>query len=106
MGNPFQVNQVTAEDQIEPGVGAGPAGDFVVVWTSETTNGNDSDGNSVQARHIAAPGRFFDVQFQLNDETNKAQSDAAVAIGPAGAVTTYFSQGIGSTLVWETLVSP
>ncbi|MEM6705014.1 MAG: hypothetical protein AAF690_20005 [Acidobacteriota bacterium] len=106
VGAAFQVNQVTADDQTEPEVGVGPAGDFVVVWTSETTNGNDADGNSVQARHIAAPGRFFDVQFQLNDEINKAQSDAAVAIGPAGAVTAYFSQGLGDDIAWETMIQP
>lgn len=104
-GTHFQVNQVIEDDQFQPEVGAGPAGDFVVVWTSDSTNGNDED-TSVQARHIAAPGRFFDVQFQLNDEINSTQSDAAVALGPQGAVTAYFSTGLGNRLEWETMVQP
>ena len=37
LGTTFQVNQIVEGNQFEPNLGAGPSGDFVVVWTSDST---------------------------------------------------------------------
>ncbi len=104
IGPTFQVNQIVADDQFEPQVSAGPAGDFLVAWESESSNGSDADGGSIQARHVSAPGRFFDVQFQANEVVFQDQSHPAVAMGPEGATVVYFSIGWQNDLEWETVV--
>ncbi len=54
VGRTFQVNDVALGDQTEPRIAAAgdAGGNFVVTWKSETSNGTDTDGTSIQARRF------------------------------------------------------
>ena len=103
IGPEFQVNQNTAGEQLRPRVAAGPAGDYVVVWTSETSVANDDDGTSIQGRHVASPGRFFDVEFQVNEAILDDQDFPAVSIGEETAMVAFYSDSFEGGLQFDSL---
>ncbi len=82
-GPEVQVNTFTADDQDEAGVAAHDDG-FVVVWTSNGSSGDDSDGESVQARRLDAAGEPFGDEFQVNALTTGNQNSPSVAAWPDG----------------------
>ncbi|MEJ2084934.1 MAG: hypothetical protein P8Y44_04550 [Acidobacteriota bacterium] len=55
VGNQFQVNTYTTNNQWEGAVAANPQGDFVIVWQSPGSFGSDSDSNSVDGQRVAFP---------------------------------------------------
>jgi hypothetical protein len=83
IGGQFQVNAYTRKQQMEPQVVKQDQGDFVVVWKSLGSYGNDM-GESVQARRFEANGQPKDVDFQVNTYTHAAQEWPDVAVGPQG----------------------
>lgn len=103
IGPEFQVNQIIAGEQLRPRVAAGPAGDFVVVWQSQSSGGNDDDGRSIQGRHIASPGRFFDVEFQINEAILDNQELPAISIGPETAMVVFYSDSYDGGLEFDSL---
>lgn len=81
----FQVNTYTTGDQTEPDIAAAATdGRFVVVWTSEGSIGNDTEGTSIQGRLFNAAGTPL-ATFQVNNVTTNDQTQPAVAMGPGGA---------------------
>ncbi len=50
VGGEFQVNTYTSSYQSYPDVAIGPDGDFLVVWDSDGSSGNDSSQRSAQGR--------------------------------------------------------
>jgi hypothetical protein len=80
----FQVNTLTYSSQEKPAVAHDAAGNFVVVWQSSASAGNDSDGLSVQARFITADGTPVGTEFQVNTSTANRQEAPAVAMTPTG----------------------
>jgi len=81
----FQVNTFTTGDQTEPDIAAAANdGRFVVVWTSEGSVGNDTEGTSIQGRLFNATGSPL-ATFQVNNVTTNDQTQPAVAMGPGGA---------------------
>ncbi len=102
-GPEFQVNQTITGAQLVPKVAAGLAGDFVVVWQSDSSPGNDQGTRSILARHIASPGRFFDVEFQVNTTIQSDQEFPAVSVGPNNAMVVFFSDSFGGALTFDSL---
>jgi hypothetical protein len=84
LGAGFQVNGVTSGAQSLPDVAADAAGNFVVVWESSTSAGNDASARSIQARRYRADGVPLGDQFQVNTQTLGEQTNAALAMAPDG----------------------
>jgi hypothetical protein len=84
LGAQFQVNGYTTDRQIHPGVAVDSAGNFVVVWSSFGSPGNDNLANSIQARLFDAAGTPSGAQFQVNGYTTGYQFNPAVAADADG----------------------
>ncbi len=78
-GEQFQVNVSTLGIQAGAAVSRGRNGDFVAVWTSEESSGNDSSGFSIQGRLYSADGTPQGGEFQVNTYTTGTQQANAVA---------------------------
>jgi hypothetical protein len=94
-GPEFQVNSYTTNDQRYPDVTASTAGDFLVVWHSFGSGGDDDSQRSVQAQRYASNGQPLGGQFQVNTYVDSQQVFAAVAAPPGG----------DPTVVWDSLGS-
>jgi hypothetical protein len=84
LGDQFQVNTYTTNEQVVPSVGVAPDGSFVVVWESNGSPSSDTDHTSIQARRIAADGTPQGSQFQVNTETTGYQRNGRVAVDLTG----------------------
>jgi hypothetical protein len=84
VGPEFQVNEYTTSYQFAARLAVGVGGEFVVVWQSFGSPGNDVFGSSVQARLYDAAGTALGSQFQVNTYTLGAQGAPKVAKGPGG----------------------
>jgi hypothetical protein len=78
-GGEFQVNTITAGDQINPSVAMDAAGDFVIVWSGQDCNG------------WGAHGQLFDMngnpvgnEFEVSTTTVGDQKDAMVSMDAVG----------------------
>jgi hypothetical protein len=66
-------------------VAAESDGDFVVVWTSRGSAGDDAlPSYSIQGRRYASDGSAVSAQFQVNTYTTDDQLAPAVAAAPDG----------------------
>ncbi|MEM6796274.1 MAG: SdrD B-like domain-containing protein, partial [Acidobacteriota bacterium] len=86
VGGEIQVNTYTTDDQMNPSVGVGPDGDFVVAWTSFDSAYGDTDGMSVQGQRFGSEGGALGAQFQVNTYTTDDQAFASVAVDLDGDV--------------------
>jgi hypothetical protein len=83
VGSEFQVNTYTTYAQRQPAVAADPvSGNFVVVWHSYGSHGDDDSYSSVQARRYDAAGDPQGSEFQVNTFTRSYQGYPAVAVRP------------------------
>jgi len=93
----FQLNTFTTSWQFGPSIAAGPDGDFLAVWPSRGSYGDDSSEMSVQARRFGRPtipvtstsGGTGGPDCKLRDAIAAANSGSAVggcAAGNEGAV--------------------
>jgi hypothetical protein len=101
-GNPlsptFQVNTYTTSNQLGPAVGADAAGNFVVVWTSDGSSGDDDDFGSIQARRFDEAGEPLGSDFQVNTYTTERQLGPSVAADSAGNfVVVWYSYASGGS---------
>ncbi len=55
LGGQFQINTYTTAGQVDAVVAADPDGDFVVVWESSGSPGDDNFGLSVQVQVSSGP---------------------------------------------------
>ncbi len=83
LGEDFQVNTYTSDDQWRPSVGISPGGDFVAVWQSTGSPADDND-ISIQGRRFASDGSAQGDQFQINEYTTASQAYPAVALDGDG----------------------
>ncbi len=98
MGVQFQVNTYTSGNQSLPGIATDALGNFVVVWESYGSVGNDTSARSIQARRFGADGTPVGVQFQVNSWTTYAQIQPTVAADAQGNfVVVWASTGSAST---------
>lgn len=63
LGNEFQVNTYTAEDQFDTWINLNPHGELVVVWSSR---GQDGSGLGIYGRRYNASGDPLGDEFQVN----------------------------------------
>lgn len=83
-GGEFQVNTYTTSLQYFPAIGVDGDGDFVVVWHSFGSFGDDDAYASIQARQFAADGTPLGDETQVNTYTPFSQALARVARDAAG----------------------
>jgi hypothetical protein len=80
LGPAFRVNAYTQYDQTGGSVAVDPAGNFVVVWSSQYSANNWD----VIGQRYAASGQALGPQFRANTYTPGFQADTAVAADPSG----------------------
>jgi hypothetical protein len=76
IGEEFQVNTWTMNDQSEPAVAGGPDGEFVVVWSSF---GQDGDRGGIFGQRFDASAEPIGPEFQVNRFARNYQGRPAVA---------------------------
>jgi hypothetical protein len=76
----FQVNEYSTGNQRYPAVAVDHDGDFVAVWESAGSAGDDSSGYSVQGRLFDENGAPLADEFQVNTETLGDQGRPVVAL--------------------------
>jgi hypothetical protein len=81
LGSEFRVNTYTYLDQAFPGVATDGAGDFVVVWSSNTQDGSST---GVFGQRYASLGVPAGPEFPVNTYTTGSQSSPSVAASAAG----------------------
>ena len=84
VGGEFQVNTYTTYTQWSPEVAVRPGGDFLVVWTSEGSNGPDTSSGSIQLQYYAADGSPVGGETLVNTVTGGGQSWPSIALDPDG----------------------
>lgn len=95
-GAAFQVNTFTSSFQRLPAIASDPEGDFVVVWQSVGSAGNDNSEYSVQGQRYTSAGTATGGEFQVNTYTSSFQSTAAIGAGGDGSfVVAWDSMGSG-----------
>jgi len=85
LGPDGQVNTYTLGSQSGPAVANDADGDFVVVWHSAGSDGDDSLGFSIQGQRYLSDGSEAGVQFQVNSYTTDDQFSPAVGMNADGA---------------------
>ncbi|PWB72519.1 MAG: hypothetical protein C3F15_10990, partial [Holophagae bacterium] len=93
----FQVNTVTGSAQQAPAVASDAAGNFVVVWESYSSGGNDNSSRSVQARLYDRDGTAAGPEFQVNTSTTNEQKTPAVARNSSGAFVVVWESNHGTS---------
>lgn len=84
LGEPFQVNTSMVGEQLRSVVAIDAAGNFVVVWESESSAGSDTSGRSIQLRRFARDGTPAGPELQVNTYTLNDQWVPDVAMTPTG----------------------
>ncbi len=98
VGGEFQVNSYTSGAQGEPVVAVDEAGDFVVVWESVASSGNDTSESSILGQRYASDGSAVGGEFQINSYTTSYQDNPSVSTDAAGNfVVAWLSYGSGDT---------
>jgi hypothetical protein len=84
VGTDFQVNSYTDSTQSGPAVAMMASGDFVVVWTSDGSPGNDNSEWSIQRQAFDADGARLGAQLQVNSHIELGQWSPDIAMNPDG----------------------
>jgi hypothetical protein len=87
----FQINSSAGSAQQRPASATDSAGNFVVVWESYASAGNDNSARSVQAQRFNANGSAVGPEIQVNTSIANEQKAPAVAMNSSG----------GFVVVWE-----
>ncbi|MEN1728143.1 MAG: hypothetical protein AAGJ52_06855 [Pseudomonadota bacterium] len=100
VGAQFQVNDITAGNQLRPRVAVADDGDVVFTWHSDSSGGDDDSGTSVQARRFNPDGTPKGAQFQVNQTTQGNQYQADVAVyGDGGFTVVWVDQPISASSI-------
>ncbi|MEM7048876.1 MAG: hypothetical protein AAF604_04415 [Acidobacteriota bacterium] len=82
LGDEFQVNTFTSQNQSFPHVAVAPDGRSVAVWESVD---QDNSGDAVMARRYDAAGSPVGDEFVVNSHTTNHQSQASVTMAADGS---------------------
>lgn len=93
----LQVNTVIGSAQQQPEVATDADGNFVVVWESYASGGDDASGRSIQGRLVTADGNPVGSDFQVNILTAGEQRSPAVAMSPSGAFVVVWASNHGGS---------
>jgi len=83
LGPEFQVNSYAQGDQTLPAVAMAEEGDFIVVWTSQ---GQDGDQTGVFAQRFGRTGAFLGQEFRVNFETRGRQENPDITMDGLGNI--------------------
>ncbi len=96
----FGINDYLIDDVHYPDVAIADNGQFVVVWASVGSPGNDTSGQSIQAKCLPWGSAVPPPQQQVNTYTGGDQYQSAVAVAPDGSfLVTYnlhYTLGVGA----------
>jgi hypothetical protein len=81
LGPEFRVNTYTTLNQVAPSVAADAAGNFVVVWHSETQDGSST---GVFGQRYDSSGTPLGPEFRVNTHTTSFQNSSSVAADVTG----------------------
>ncbi len=93
-GDEFQISTYNTDRQRFPVTVTTPSGDFLVVWQSFGSFGNDQDASSAQARLFSSDGTPQSDQAQVNTYTPGTQSRPVVAAAADGRFVVTWTDGI------------
>lgn len=97
LGDQFQINTTTAGNQRFPSTAAtGPDGNFLVLWQSAASAGDDVSGGSVQGQFFDSFGSPLGEELQVNTFTTGAQGGPRLGTRSDGEL----------IAVWESFGSP
>lgn len=96
VGGEFQVNTFITGNQDEPSVGTDGSGNFVVVWASDGSPGDDDSSLSIQGQRFDSAGVAVGAQFQANSSTDGLQANPDIAVHPDGSFTVVWESTVGS----------
>jgi hypothetical protein len=93
-GAQFQVNADENLSQLLPHVSVDAQGNFIVVWRSFGSSGDDTSDSSIQGQRFDAAGAMLGGQFQVNTYTTGYQESPRVASRDDGDfMVTWSSEG-------------
>ncbi len=95
LGSHFQVNTLTSGVQTNPDIALESDGDFLVVWQSAISNGDDSIAESIQGRSYTSGGTSVGGEFQVNNGTFASQTSPSIEGTSASSF----------LVVWDTLTT-
>lgn len=79
---------------IRPDVAFVPSGDFLVVWSGNTSTETDTSGQSIQGQRFASDGSLSGTEFQINTYTTFDQLDPSIGSDSQGGfVVSWLSAG-------------
>ena len=81
LGPEFRVNTFTTNGQLRSSIALDAAGNFVIVWTSYT---QDGDSGGIFGQRYASDGFPLGAEFRVNTTTTNLQTGSAVASDEAG----------------------
>ncbi len=84
LGGEFQINTYTTDRQENASVVFDDVGDFIVVWDSAGSSGNDNSVLSVQGQRYASDGSAVGDEFQINTYTTDSQQAPKIAVDSNG----------------------
>jgi hypothetical protein len=88
IGSETIVNTTTTRQQINPSISLDENGNFIIVWTDNTTDGN---GEGVFGQLFNADGTTNGNEFQVNTTTSNMQNHPQVAMTTGGAFSVVWS---------------
>jgi|KBSSwiStaDraftv2_1062776.scaffolds.fasta_scaffold61612_3 hypothetical protein len=91
VGSEFRINTHTPQSQFLPSVAVDPAGNFVVVWSSD---GQDGSYRGIFGQRFTSSGAPLGPEFRVNTYTTNFQDHAAVAADAAGNFVVTWSSGL------------
>jgi len=92
VGEEFLVNSLTANVQESPAIALADTGEFIIVWQSIGSGGDDNDARSIQARIYEANGTASGDQFQVNTYIDGEQADPDVtALSGGGWIVAWYN---------------
>ncbi|MEM7585168.1 MAG: hypothetical protein AAF560_17395 [Acidobacteriota bacterium] len=85
VGQDFQINELTTDDQTRPDVAAIASDHFLVVWGSSVSPGDDTEGPTLVGRRFDRDGNPVSGDFQLNTATAETQVLPRLSSSPDGS---------------------
>ena len=98
VGSELQINTYSTGSQEHVALAARPDGTFLALFSSQGSDGSDTDQASIQGQRLASDGAPMGGSFQVNAYTTSDQQWPAVALRPGGGfIAVWQSQGsVGS----------
>ncbi len=87
VGGQFRINTLDTlanYPNVQPSVAADAAGNFLVVWSSIRSSGNDSSGHAIEGQLFDSTGAPVGGQFQVNTHTQGNQYRPRVGVDDGG----------------------